>query len=281
MRMRLGILHDADAQQRMHDRELKAAEEKKRKAETPIVRTEEEQLMYDAQKAQEEQDAKDGKVKEDKVSTRPKIKPLSEARAIELGANFFSEAFIFGVAVGLLMIEAWRSRRKESARRDDVADRLEQLELEVEGLRSRLDPDLEDEKALIDKVREARTKRTWSWWNPVSWVRGEEDTAIMEEERDVGRQPEKEKPLVAQHKPSKDVTSTTPEDDLDEAAARREERRAEKRKADIEKVLADRKQAAAAIKKREAAEKLKSEAERESPPEAERIDTVDATRKER
>lgn len=82
MRMRLGILHDADAQQRMHDRELKAAEEKKRKAETPIVRTEEEQQKYDALKAKEEQDAKDGKPKEEKVSTRPKIKPLSEARAI-------------------------------------------------------------------------------------------------------------------------------------------------------------------------------------------------------
>ncbi|CZT19365.1 uncharacterized protein RCC_05213 [Ramularia collo-cygni] len=267
MRMRLGILHDADAQQRMVDREVRAAEERKRKAETPIVRTEEEQLKYDAQKAKEEQDAKDGKPKEEKVSSsRPKIKPLSETRAIELGANFFSEAFIFGVAVSLLMVEAWRSRRKESERRDNVADRLEQLELEVEGLRSRLDPDLEDEKALIERVRQERVRKTWSWWNPLSWswVRGEEDTAIMEEDRDKGEMPEKEKPLVAIHKPGQKIVVDRAEDDAVDAA-RREERRAEKRKADIEKVLEDKKQAAV-LKRREA----EAQSEEKSPPNTER-----------
>lgn len=267
MRMRLGILHDPEAQQRMHDREMKLAEEKKRKAETPIVRTEEEQKKYDEQKVKEEQDAKEGKPKEDKVSTRPKIKPLSEARAIELGANFFSEAFIFGVAVGLLLVESWRSRRKESARRDDVADRLEQLELEVEGLRSRLDPDLEDEKALVERVRDARVRKTWSWWNPLTWVRDAEDTAIMEEERDIGKLPEKEKPLVALRKSVKTAAETADE------AARREDKRAEERRADIARVVEDKKQVADALNRKEA--------EEQSQPDAERVDAVNATRKER
>jgi hypothetical protein len=262
--MRLGILHDPEAQQRMHDRELKAAEDKKRKAETPIVRNEEEQLKYDAERAKEEQDAKDGKTKEDKVSTRPRIKPLSEARAIELGANFFSEAFIFSVAVGLLLVERWWSRRKESSRRDDVADRLKQLELELEGLRSRLDPDLEDEKVLVEKVREARLRKgTWSWWNPLSWSRGEEDTAIMEEDRDVRKLPENEKPLVAMHKTAKTIDVEAAEE-----AAKREDKRAEKRKADIDRVLEDRRQIAALNK-----------SDTEST--AERVDSVAATRKER
>ncbi|EME79572.1 uncharacterized protein MYCFIDRAFT_23654, partial [Pseudocercospora fijiensis CIRAD86] len=91
MRMRLGLLHDPEAQQRMHE------------------------------------------------PHKPKIRPLTEARAIELGANFFSEAFIFGVAVGLLLFENWRSRSKASARRDEVSERLEQLEAEVESLRATLD----------------------------------------------------------------------------------------------------------------------------------------------
>lgn len=258
MRMRLGILHDADAQQRMHDREARLAEEKKRKAETPIVRTEEEQQKYDEQKAKEEQSLKDGKVKEDKVSSRPRIKPLSETRAIELGANFFSEAFIFGVAVGLLMVEAWRSRRKESARRDDVADRLEQLELEVEGLRSRLDPDLEDEMTLVEKVREARARKTWSWWNPLTWVRSTEDTSIMEEERDFGKRLE-EKPLAALHKTAKFIEADNAHED---EAARRADKRAEERKVDIARALEEKKQVAAALARREAEEKAKAESER-------------------
>lgn len=277
MRMRLGILHDADAQQRMHDREARLAEEKKRKAEIPIVRTEEEQQKYDEQKAKEEQDAKDGKIKEEKVSSRPRIKPLSETRAIELGANFFSEAFIFGVAVGLLMVEAWRSRRKESARRDDVSDRLEQLELEVEGLRSRLDPDLEDQKALMERVREARAQNTstWSWWNPFSWRRGTEDTAIIEEEYDIRKRSE-DKPLVALHRPADAIVAEKANED---EAARRASRRAEERKADIARVLEDKKQAAAAFKRREAEEKRESEEKVKL--EDEHLVSVHATKAER
>lgn len=190
MRMRLGILHDPEAQQRMHEREQRKAEEKKRKAETPTVRSEAEQKAYDEQKAKEGSGEGAVEKKEEEKAHRLKIRPLSEARAIELGANFFSEAFIFGVAVGLLLWENWRSRRKESARRDDVAERLEQLEAEVEGLRSKLDPDLETLHDLSERIKEAKRRRdSGSWWNPLSWVgpRAPEDTAIMEEEKDIGK----------------------------------------------------------------------------------------------
>ncbi|KAK1036197.1 hypothetical protein LTS16_013902 [Friedmanniomyces endolithicus] len=119
MRMRLGILHDAEAQQRMHEREQKAAEERKRKAEAPT--------------------------------------------AIELGANFFSEAFIFAVAAGLLVWDNWRSRRKESARRDDVAEKLAELETEVGRLRLRYEPQLEETTEI------AKPDPKYNWYNPAGW----------------------------------------------------------------------------------------------------------------
>ncbi|EMC95075.1 hypothetical protein BAUCODRAFT_35065 [Baudoinia panamericana UAMH 10762] len=162
MRMRLGILHDPEAQQRMHEREQKAAEERKRKAETPTVRTEAEQKEYEEQQARSEKERKDGKKKEDKTP-RITIRPLSDARAIELGANFFSEMFVFGVAAGLILVESWRSGKKESKRRDDVAERLAALESEVERLRSRYEPELAE---IREKVKPDTTS---SWWNPAGW----------------------------------------------------------------------------------------------------------------
>lgn len=121
MRMRLGILHDAAAQERMHAREAAEAAAKKRQSEAPTVKTEAQQKADDAAAA-------DLKEKRNEAPSKPRIRPLSESRAIELGANFLSESFIFGVAVGLLVWDQWRTRRKESTRREGVEDRLDALE---------------------------------------------------------------------------------------------------------------------------------------------------------
>lgn len=143
MRMRLGILHDAAAQERMHAREAAEAAAKKRQTEVPIVRTEAQQKADDAAAA-------DLKEKKAEAPAKPRIRPLSENRAIELGANFLSESFIFAVAVGLLVWDQWRTRRKESTRREGVEDRLDALEdhtrqivalkSEVERLKSKYEP---------------------------------------------------------------------------------------------------------------------------------------------
>ena len=176
MRMRLGILHDPEAQQRMHEREQKAVEERKRKAEAPTVRTAEEQKKHDEQKARDEKAEKDGEKKEEK-KPKVKIRPLSDARAIELGANFFSEAFIFGVAVALLLVENWRSRNKESARRDEVKDRLTDLKAEVVRLRKERDlPEMEELNERLKKEKEP------SWWNPAGWWRNTEPAAANDDE---------------------------------------------------------------------------------------------------
>ncbi|KAI5205640.1 hypothetical protein E4T42_00402 [Aureobasidium subglaciale] len=143
MRMRLGILHDAAAQERMHAREAAEAAAKKRQTETPTVRTE-------AQQKADDMAAADLKDKESKAPPKPRIRPLSESRAIELGANFLSESFIFGVAVGLLVWDQWRTRRKENTRREGIDDRLEaledhtrqivQLQSEVDRLKTKYEP---------------------------------------------------------------------------------------------------------------------------------------------
>ncbi|KAK0918388.1 hypothetical protein LTR57_011875 [Friedmanniomyces endolithicus] len=164
MRMRLGILHDAEAQQRMHEREQKAAEERKRKAEAPTVRSAAEQTKHEEDQARGELEGEPKKKSEEKKEpTKLKIRPLSESKAIELGANFFSEAFIFAVAAGLLVWDNWRSRRKESARRDDVAEKLAELETEVGRLRLRYEPQLEETTEI------SKPDPKYNWYNPAGW----------------------------------------------------------------------------------------------------------------
>ena len=153
----------------MHEREERAAEEKRRRAEAPTVRTAEEQQKHDEQKARDDKGEKEGKKKEEKQK-RVKIRPLSDARAIELGANFFSEAFIFSVAVALLLLENFRRSEKSSQRRDEVADRLDALEAQIERLQKEHNlPELERLNERLKKAREERNKP--SWYNPTGWWR--------------------------------------------------------------------------------------------------------------
>ena len=148
----------------MHEREQKAAEEKRQKEQAPTVRTELEQKKHDEQKARDEKDYKKGEESQKKrTSSRPKIRPLSDARAIELGANFFSETFIFLVAVGLLLAENFRSKRAASNRRDEIQDRLDSVEAQLERLKQEHNlPELEPPKSKESKP---------SWWNPAGWWR--------------------------------------------------------------------------------------------------------------
>lgn len=50
-----------------------------------------------------------------------------------------AEGFLFGVATLLIIGETWRSSRNTSKRRDDVDDRLETLQGDVDGLKSRFE----------------------------------------------------------------------------------------------------------------------------------------------
>jgi hypothetical protein len=73
------------------------------------------------------------------------VRPLDEQKAIELGASFIGEALIFGVAGTLLVAEATRSNRAETARRKLTEDRFEQIFEDVLNL-------TEKQQELIDKI---------------------------------------------------------------------------------------------------------------------------------
>ncbi|KAI9369400.1 hypothetical protein BJX61DRAFT_519800 [Aspergillus egyptiacus] len=117
MRLRLSTIRDNATAQR---RAAAEAELAKHKPTSPTVKTKAEA------RAEEEAIAKAKEA--EKPAPAPHIRPLSESKAIESGATFISETFLFLVAGGLILFESWRSRRKETNRRDDVAARLKELE---------------------------------------------------------------------------------------------------------------------------------------------------------
>ena len=137
--MRLGILQDTAAIDRAHAKEAAEAAAKKHKSEIPTVKTEAQMKADEKAAAKAATDSA-----EPKVAPKPRIRPLSEAKAVDTGATFISEAFLFGVAASLIFFESWRSRRKETSRHEDVADRLAELEESEKAAR----------RALIELERE-------------------------------------------------------------------------------------------------------------------------------
>ncbi|KAI0062109.1 OPA3-domain-containing protein [Artomyces pyxidatus] len=66
------------------------------------------------------------------------VRPLSEIRAIENGANFLAEGFLFTVAAALIVGETWRTSRNSSKRRDGVDEALETLQTQVREMDARM-----------------------------------------------------------------------------------------------------------------------------------------------
>lgn len=120
MRFRLGLLQDQSAIERQIAREAAEAQTKRQKTEIPTVKTE-------SQTKREHLEATNDQLKP-KKRVLPRIKPLSEAKAIDSGANFVSETFLLLVAIGTIFGERYYSSRKESTRREGVTGRLEELE---------------------------------------------------------------------------------------------------------------------------------------------------------
>ncbi|KAF2836565.1 hypothetical protein M501DRAFT_996769 [Patellaria atrata CBS 101060] len=133
--MRLGLLQDPAVIERQIAKELAEAEAKRKKSQIPTVKTEAQMKADESAAAREKREISE-KAKGANKSVR--IRPLSESKAIETGANFISETFLFLVAGGLIIFENFRSRRKESNRREGVADRIEALEAENATLKTHL-----------------------------------------------------------------------------------------------------------------------------------------------
>jgi optic atrophy 3 protein len=152
MRLRLGLLQDPAVIDRQIAREVAEIEAKraKSKPKIPTVKTEAEA------KADEERVKQERKEIEKHVKAPPRIRPLSESKAIDTGANFISETFLFIVAGGIIVFENWRSRRKETSRREDVKERLDTLEREKEEMRVQI----EELSALTEKLAELEAANT-------------------------------------------------------------------------------------------------------------------------
>jgi hypothetical protein len=75
------------------------------------------------------------------IPGRPALRSVSPltTRAVQNGATTLAESFLFMVAAGLVIGETWRSNRKEGKRRDDVRDRLEGLEENMQSIKELLE----------------------------------------------------------------------------------------------------------------------------------------------
>ena len=137
MRMRLGLLQDRalilQQNERQSARDAAIEEAKRRKAQASAVKA---QASMDAGEDSAISKSKDKSTDRTSKPTKklPTIRPLSEAKAIESGANFISETFLFIVAGGLIVMERWWSNRREANRREDVAERLASLESDEQKL---------------------------------------------------------------------------------------------------------------------------------------------------
>lgn len=148
MRMKLGLLQDPAAIDRQIARELKEAEKKRLQDAIPTVKTEAEI------KADEEEKKEERKHVEEHVKSSikpPRIRPLSEAKAIDSGANFIAETFLFIVAGGLILLEAWRRDRKDKKQDADVNQKLEEAEIEREEMKVQMALLKEEIDALLKK----------------------------------------------------------------------------------------------------------------------------------
>lgn len=158
MRLRLGLLQDQAAIDRQIAREAAEAQAKKAKAEIPTVKTEAQTKADEAAALREKEK---GAEKAKSTSTpKVRIRPLTEAKAIDSGATFISETFLFGVALSTIVFESWRQRRKEATRRGDVADKLHELE-EKDRAKAALLEELQHE---VEDLRSARVHSGSSWF---------------------------------------------------------------------------------------------------------------------
>jgi hypothetical protein len=133
--MRLGLLQDPAVIDRQIKKEVALAEAARKKAAAPTVPTEEEMKAEEALTEKEREAIK--KKAEERI--KPRIRPLSEQKAIEMGANFAAETFIFAVGIAVILVEQWRQRRKARNARDDIREDLEVVQAELKAVKAELE----------------------------------------------------------------------------------------------------------------------------------------------
>ncbi|RKP29074.1 OPA3-domain-containing protein [Metschnikowia bicuspidata] len=99
-----------------------------------------------------------------------KVRPLNDKKAVENGANFLLELFIFLVAGLLILYESYRSRAKANAEKENVKNEISELQediIQMKALLERLTDGLE--RMSIGVVADSsRNGKTASVSDPVS-----------------------------------------------------------------------------------------------------------------
>lgn len=67
-----------------------------------------------------------------------KVRPLNDKKAIDSGANFLSETFIFSVAGLLIFYESYRSRKKLADEKRTVKNDISELQDDIEEVKNLL-----------------------------------------------------------------------------------------------------------------------------------------------
>ncbi|RKP10183.1 optic atrophy 3 protein-domain-containing protein [Thamnocephalis sphaerospora] len=71
------------------------------------------------------------------------IRPLNDAKAVEAGANFLGETFLFTVAASAIIFETTRQRLSNHAKQQAIDDKLQELRDDIAALKVALDEERE------------------------------------------------------------------------------------------------------------------------------------------
>lgn len=67
-----------------------------------------------------------------------KVRPLNDRKAIEDGATFLAETFVFGVAGSIIVYETYKAKKKQNERTEMIEDDIRALQDEIEYIRKKL-----------------------------------------------------------------------------------------------------------------------------------------------
>jgi len=196
--MRLGLLQDPAVIDRQIKKEVALAEARRKEAAAPTVLTEEQTKAEEAL-SEKEREAIRKKAEE---RARPRIRPLSEQKAIETGANFVAETFIFAVGIAVILVEQWRQRRKAKNARDDIREDLEEVQAELKAVKA----ELEEFKA---KHPEPVPSKLLSFWKGHADGKGQSEEKKAEPTKSATTKPESTKSESMEVTPVADTTAQT------------------------------------------------------------------------
>lgn len=155
MRLSVAILRDPDAERRA-----------KEKAEAPTVKTEEQTRRDDAAKSHADGTRPARNAFPFQNVWRRKFRPLPEAKAVDLFADVTGDAFILGVAGGLIIYEYWKASQKpdiNKERIDDLEKRFRELQKREDQLadaEERQRQRFESLEAAVGALQDPKTKRS-------------------------------------------------------------------------------------------------------------------------